>query len=259
VAEPRHAGRGALVTGGTAGIGLAVARRLVADGARVVVVGRDRERGALAEAELGAAATFLAGDVADADRVVAAVLERLGRLDLLVSNAGFTIGRRALADIGDDDWDELEATNLRGAFAMVRAASRPMVEQRSGAIVAISSIAARGARLASNAAYATMKAGVVALVRATCVELGAAGVRINCVCPGPTRTEALDDLVARAAERDGVTIAEAERRIVESYAPALGRLVEGHDVAAVVSFLASEDAAAITGQTLNVDGGIALD
>lgn len=251
----RFDGQVALVTGGTAGIGLAVVEQLAAGGARVVVMARDGDRGRerLAAVEGAHDVELVAGDVAtDASTAV----RRVGAIDLLVNNAGANVGGRHLTDLTDEDWDHMHAVNLRGAFAMTRAVADGMIGLGHGSIVCVSSIAARGFRQASNAGYAAMKGGLISFVQVAAMQLGPSGIRVNCVCPGPTRTEAFVAAVAAAAARDGIEPALAEERMVARFGAAMNRVVEPREVAATISFLLSREASGITGQTLNVDAGI---
>lgn len=246
----------AVVTGGTRGIGRAVVERLAEEGATVVAVART------APAEPVAGDTddrhgFVAGDAAsDADRIVDEVVADLGRVDVLVNCAGATVGARHLGELSDEDWVAMETANLRSTFAMTRAVSPHMSARREGAIVCVSSIAGRGWHLASNPAYAAMKGGVVAFVHATATQLGGDGVRINAVCPGPTRTRPFLDMVGSLAAEEGISEEAAEKKFVARFGPALGRAVEPSHVAALVAFLASTEATTITGQAVNIDGGL---
>jgi NAD(P)-dependent dehydrogenase (short-subunit alcohol dehydrogenase family) len=251
-APVRLAGRVALVTGGARNIGLAIARRLVAEGAAVAVNGPDAAEAAAAAAGLcatGVAAGFPA-DVADAGAVgamVDAVVARFGRLDILVNNAATPMtGRVPLFDLDPAAWDESFAVNARGVFLCSVAAARAMTgdgtRTTDAAIVNISSVGAVRAHRRA-VAYDATKGAVEAATRAMALELAPLGVRVNAVAPG-----------AIANDRTAA-LSEAERRRRADAVP-LGRIGDAQDVAAAVAFLASADAAYITGQVITVDGGL---
>jgi len=241
------AGKVALVTGGTRGIGLAVARLLADDGASVVVSGRDpgRLESAAKELEgLGANALAVAADAAkreDADRLVEAAKERFGRIDVLVNNAGITRDQ-LLVRMKDDDWDQVLDTNLRGVFLMTRAAGKVMMRQKSGRIVNISS-AAGAMGNAGQANYSAAKAGVIGLTKATARELAHWNILVNAVAPG-------------LIETDMAAAIPAEAREAFMQQVPLKRIGTAKDVAEVVRFLAGEGGGYITGQVIHVNGGL---
>jgi len=249
---PRFDGQVALVTGAAGGIGAAIAERLGAEGATVAVLDRDEEgAGRVADRveAAGGRAVAYAADVADAaevERVVATVAERLGRLDVLVNNAGVTRDN-LLFKMSDDDWDTVIDVNLKSVFLCARAAQRAMVPARSGKIVNLSSRSALGARGQAN--YAAAKAGIQGLTATLATELGPFGINVNAVAPGYVATEMTD----RTARRLGVEPEEHRARVAAQIP--LRRVAVPADVAAVVAFLASEDARHVTGQTLYVTGG----
>jgi 3-oxoacyl-[acyl-carrier protein] reductase len=244
--------RVALVTGAGRGIGAATARRLAADGAAVAVADLtegDTEETATAISDSGGTAIGLSCDVTVADQVEAAVervVAELGRVDILVNNAG-VIRDNLLFKMSEDDWDTVIAVHLRGAFLCSREAQRHMVAQRYGKIVNLSSISALGNRGQAN--YSAAKAGIQGLTRTLAIELGPFGINVNAVAPGFIAT-AMTDATAR---RMGVE-PEQFREAVAAMVP-LRRIGLPTDIAGVVSFLVSEDASYITGQTLYVDGG----
>ena len=246
-------GQVALVTGAAQGLGLGVARRLVADGARVILA--DRDEGVLALAtRLGDAAEGRVCDVADSgavDGTVAAIVANYGRLDILVANAGVG-GGGPLAEMGDDAFRRIVAVNLEGTFYCCRAAARAMIPRGGGVIVTVGSIFGRDTP-AGSGAYGATKAGVMALTHALARELGPHRIRVNCVSPGNMATELHWAALRRRAEREERPF-EAVRDDVRRAIP-LGRHGTPEDVGALISFLASPDAAYITGQTINVDGG----
>jgi 3-oxoacyl-[acyl-carrier protein] reductase len=248
----RFSGQVALVTGAAGGIGAAVAQRLAAEGASVAVLDRD-EAGAGACAERivagGGRAIALAADVslaAQVDGAVAAVVEQLGRLDVLVNNAGVTRDN-LLFKLSEDDWDTVLDVNLKGAFLCARAAQRVMVPAGSGKIVSLSSRSALGNRGQAN--YAAAKAGIQGLTATLAQELGPFGINANAVAPGFVATEMTD----ATARRQGIEPADYRARAAEQIP--LRRVAQPEDVAAVVAFLASEDARHVTGQTIYVTGG----
>jgi NAD(P)-dependent dehydrogenase (short-subunit alcohol dehydrogenase family) len=242
-------GRVMIVTGGTAGFGLATARLAASVGARVIVAGRREDRGRAAAKTVGAGCAFVRADVADdgdARALVETAVERFGRLDILVNNAGI-IRRRSVADEDPAGWDEILAINLRGAFLCSRHALPHLIAAR-GSIVNVSSVLALQTQTGATPAYDASKAGLLALTRALAVRYGPDGVRANAVCPG---------FVCTDLNRDVWTAwTDEQRRAAEARLP-LRRLGTADDVARAVVFLASDAAAWITGVALPVDGGAA--
>jgi 3-oxoacyl-[acyl-carrier protein] reductase len=244
-------GRVSLVTGGSRGIGRAICLELGAAGARVGVnyatnaAAADEVVAAIREA--GGDAVALQGDVADPEQaagLVGAVEEAFGD-DLwnAVLNAGITRDN-LIARIGPEEWDAVIATNLGGTFHVARAASRKLIRKRRGAIVTMSSVVGlHGNPGQTN--YAASKAGIIGLTKALAREVGSRGVRVNCIAPGYITTELTD------------VLSEDLRAILLGQTP-LGRLGEPEDVARVVRFLLSDDAAYVTGAVLSVDGGMGM-
>lgn len=239
-------GQVAFVTGGTRGIGLAIARRLLAAGARVAVVGRDEARAAAVASELGSSAYGVGCDVADAARVEAAIAaaeQALGPISILVNNAGVTKDN-ILLRLTDDDWDQVLDANLKGAFHTIRAVVKGMMKRRSGRIINVTSIVGLTGNK-GQANYAASKAGLIGLTKSVAKEYASRGILANCVAPGFIATDMTAGLPAEV--RDG---------LLEDIA--LGRLGRPEDVAGAVLFLASSLADYITGQVLVVDGGLVI-
>ncbi len=254
-------GRVALVTGGGSGIGRAVAIRLAAEGAVVAVAGRRLEPLAETCAQIagaGGAAEPFGADLTTARacaELVAVVLGRFKRLDVLVNTAG-AHGTSSLFDVGEDEWDDLFAVNAKSMFFTLQAAAREMRAAGWGRVVNFSSIAGRGSRRSVNPPYVGAKAAVIAITRLAAIALAPA-VNVNCVVPGVTANDEYLRRVASRADADAVDEVEARRRM-EEFIP-LGRSNTTADVAALVAFLVSEDARNITGQSINVDGGLIFD
>jgi len=241
------AGKVAIVTGGTRGIGLAIARLLAEDGASVVVSGRDAARLDAAVKDLearGAAVLGVAADAArreDVDRLVEATRERFGRIDVLVNNAGITRDQ-LLVRMKDDDWDQVLDTNLRGVFLMVRAVGKVMMRQKGGRIISIASTAGVMGN-PGQVNYSAAKAGVIGLTKAAARELAHWNILVNAVAPGLIET----DMAAAVP-------AEAREEMIQQVP--LKRIGQAREVAEVVRFLAGEGASYITGQTIHVNGGL---
>jgi 3-oxoacyl-[acyl-carrier protein] reductase len=240
-------GKHAVVTGAGRGIGKAIASRLASLGAAVAIVDIDGETArATAEeiASTGAAAVGYELDITDADAVLATmkrIVEDLGGLDILVNNAGLTRDNLLLR-MSPDDWDLVMKVNLKGAFNCIRAAVRPMMSQRSGRIVNISSVVGIVGN-AGQANYAASKAGLIALTKSVAKEFGGRGITSNAVAPGFIETPMTESLPDSTKE-------DFASKIV------LKRFGKPSDVANLVAFLASDEADYITGQTVNVDGGM---
>lgn len=245
VAGLRLAGKVAVVTGSTRGIGRAIAERFVAEGARVVVNSRSAGSAEAAALEIGGETVGVTADVgsaAGAQRVVDGALDAFGGLDVMVCNAGMAMPRDSL-EISEDDWQRTLDVDLSGVFFCAQRAARVMLKRGRGAIVTISSLQAF-APLARRVAYAAAKGGVVAMTRSLAAEW-APSVRVNSVAPGYVATPMVRELVAQG---------RVDPEAVSRRTP-FGRMAEPAEVASAVLFLASDEASFITGETIMVDGG----
>jgi NAD(P)-dependent dehydrogenase (short-subunit alcohol dehydrogenase family) len=252
-AQPPTPVRVAIVTGAARGLGLDIAQRLLRDGMAVFMADVD-EGVSDAAARLGRGAVAALCDVRDAgqvDSLVQTTVTRLSRLDLFVANAGVG-GGGPIAEMSDEAYHQIVGVNLDGAFFSCRAAARAMIPSGAGSIVTVGSIFGRDTP-AGAGVYGATKAGVIALTHALARELGPYGIRVNCVSPGNMATEMHWTALRRRSTAVGLPFEQVVEE-VRAGIP-LGRHGTGADVAAVVSFLASDDAAYVTGQTINVDGG----
>jgi 2-hydroxycyclohexanecarboxyl-CoA dehydrogenase len=247
----RLEGRMALVTGGASGIGAATARRLAAEGARVAVADLDLDGARVVAGEIDGAAVAM--DVTDAASVragVEAAESALGPVDVLVNNAG--TDRFAFFVHTDEElWDFVLAVNLRGPIAVTHAVLGGMQRRGGGVIVNVASEAGRVGSQGS-VVYSAAKGGVIAFTRAVARESARYGVRVNAVAPGPIETPLLN----AAAEIHGDIGARLKQGMID--ATVMGRAGQPEEVAATIAFLASEDASYLTGQTLNVSGGLSM-
>ena len=240
------AGKSALVTGASGGIGGAVARALHASGAAVALTGRNVAALEALAGELGERVHVIAGDLADAEAVTAiakAAEQALGTIDILVNNAGLTRDNLMMR-LKDDDWLAVLDVNLTAAFRLSRAVLRGMVRNRWGRIVSITSIVGVTGN-PGQANYAASKAGMIGMSKSLAAEVASRGITVNCVAPGFIVTA-----------MTGALGEDASNRLVDAI-PA-GRLGAPEDVAACALFLASDEAAYVTGQTLHVNGGMAM-
>jgi 2-hydroxycyclohexanecarboxyl-CoA dehydrogenase len=244
----------ALVTGGGRGIGRAIARRLARDGTAVGVVDLDGGSAEGVAAEIRAAggrAAGVAADVGDPAAVrssVAAVEQALGPLDVLVNNAGWD-RLQPFVDTEPALWDRLIAVNLKGVLHVTRAVLDGMIARRRGRIVSISSDAARVGSTGESV-YAACKAGIIGFSKTLAREVAGHGITVNVVCPGPTDTALLAEVMA--GER-GARVLQGMQRAIP-----LGRLGTPEDVAGAVAYFASEEAGYVTGQVLSVSGGLTM-
>ena len=240
--------RTAIVTGGSRGIGLAIARRLATDGYDLLVTyQRDADSAESARQELqalGGTIETLAANISTAEGAAATIetaLEKLGKVDVLVNNAGITRDTLVMR-MSEADWDDVVDTNLKGAFLVSKAVLRPMMRQRSGRIINLTSVVGQVGN-AGQANYASAKAGLIGLTKSMAKEIGSRNITVNAVAPGfiQTRlTEVLKD------EQKAALLAQTP----------LSRFGQPEDVAAGVAFLASDDASFITGHVLTIDGGL---
>lgn len=239
----------ALVTGGSQGIGLAISKTLAKAGAHVVINGQNPDRANSAAEEVNknyGRASVALGNVSDPDvvkEIVKGVVKEFGSLDVLVNNAGITKDN-LLMRMSDEQWNDVISINLTGSFNCVRAVTRPMMKQRSGVIINITSVVGVMGN-AGQVNYSASKAGMIGMTKATAKELAPRGIRVNAIAPGFIRTAMTDKLD------------EDVQTAYKSSIP-LSRFGEPEEVANLVLFLAADTGAYITGQVLNVDGGLVI-
>jgi len=234
----------AIVTGAARGIGLACAKRFLAEGAKVVLADIDESEGTAAAKALGMSAHFVRCDVGSAKEVAALIAEteNFGGIDILVNNAGIVHGADFL-DLAEADFDRVLRVNLKGAFLVAQAVAKKMVQKKRGAIVNMASINSRVA-IGNQIPYSVSKGGFLQLTRAMALSLAPHGIRVNAIGPGSIMTDMLKSVA---------TDNEAKRRVL-SRTP-LGRIGTPEEIASVAAFLVSDDASYITGEIIYVDGG----
>jgi len=240
-------GMTALITGASGGIGSAIARALAAQGAQVALSGTRQEALDAVKAEIGGNAVTVPANLADKDSVEALIpsaLEALGgKIDILVNNAGVTRDNLAMR-MKDDEWDQVISVNLEAAFRLIRAVSRPMMKARFGRIVSITSVVGWTGN-PGQANYAASKGGLTAMTKALAQEFASRGITVNCVAPGFIASAMTDALN------------EQQKATILTRIPA-GDLGQGADIGAAVAYLASREAGYVTGQTIHVNGGMAM-
>ncbi|MFZ3482281.1 3-oxoacyl-[acyl-carrier-protein] reductase [Sphingomonas sp. 3-13AW] len=239
-------GMTALVTGASGGIGSAIAKALAGQGARLALSGSNLEKLEAFKAELGGDHVALPCNLSDAaavDQLVPQAVEALGKFDILVNNAGVTRDNLTMR-MKDDEWDQVIRVNLEAAFRLMRAAAKPMMKARFGRMISITSIVGQTGN-PGQANYAASKAGLVGMSKAMAQELGSRGITVNCVAPGFIRSAMTD------------VLPDAQKQALLGKIPA-GDLGTGEDIGAAVVYLASREAGYVTGQTLHVNGGMAM-
>jgi 3-oxoacyl-[acyl-carrier protein] reductase len=239
-------GMTALVTGASGGIGSAVAQALAAQGARLAVSGSNAEKLNAFRDSLGGDHVALPcnlGDAAAVDALVPQAVEALGKIDILVNNAGVTRDNLILR-MKDDEWADVIRINLEATFRLARAAAKPMMKARFGRIISVTSVVGATGN-PGQANYAASKAGVTGMTKALAQELASRNVTVNCVAPGFIATAMTD------------VLPDAQKEALNQRIPA-GRMGDGSDIAAAIVYLASKEAGYVTGQTIHVNGGMAM-
>ncbi len=239
-------GMTALVTGASGGIGSEIAKALAAQGARLAVSGSNADKLEAFRASLGGDHVALPCNLSDGaavDALVPQAVEALGKIDILVNNAGVTRDNLAMR-MKDDEWDSVIRVNLEAAFRLMRAAAKPMMKARFGRMISVTSIVGVTGN-PGQANYAASKAGLIGMSKSMAQELASRGITVNCVAPGFITSPMTDALP------------EAQKTALTTKIPA-GRLGEGADIGAAVVYLASREAGYVTGQTVHVNGGMAM-
>jgi 3-oxoacyl-[acyl-carrier protein] reductase len=239
-------GMTALVTGASGGIGSAIAKGLAAQGARLAVSGSNVEKLEAFRAELGGEHVALPCNLSDGaavDALVPQAVEALGQIDILVNNAGVTRDNLAMR-MKDEEWTDVIRINLEAAFRLARAALKPMMRARFGRIISVTSVVGVTGN-PGQANYAASKAGIIGMSKALAQEVASRGITVNCIAPG----------FIRSAMTDGLP--DAQKQALLGRIP-IGDLGKGEDIAAAAVYLASREAGYMTGQTLHVNGGMAM-
>jgi len=239
-------GMTALVTGASGGLGSSIAKSLAAQGARLALSGSNQAKLEVFARELGGNHVTLVCDLSNAeqvDQLVPRAVEALGQLDILVNNAGVTRDNLAMR-MKDEEWDQVITINLEGAFRLMRAAMKPMMKARHGRIINITSVVGVTGN-PGQANYVASKAGLIGMSKAFAQEVASRGITVNCVAPG-FMTSAMTD-----------ALTDAQKEGILSKIPT-GAMGSGDDIGAAVVYLASKEAGYVTGQTLHVNGGMAM-
>lgn len=239
-------GMTALVTGASGGIGSAIAKALAGQGARVALSGTRVEALEAVAAEIGGDCVILPCDLSDGaavDGLVPRAVEVLGQLDILVNNAGLTRDNLVMR-MKDEEWDMVIRVNLEAAFRLIRAACKPMMKARFGRVITITSVVGATGN-PGQANYAASKGGLTAMSKALAQELASRNITVNCVAPGFITSPMTDGLP------------DAQKEALTARIPA-GKLGDGQDIGAAVAYLSSREAAYVTGQTIHVNGGMAM-
>jgi 3-oxoacyl-[acyl-carrier protein] reductase len=240
-------GMTALVTGASGGIGSSIAKALAGQGARLALSGTRKDALDKVAQEIGGESVVLPcnlGDAAAVDALVPAAVEALGgQLDILINNAGVTRDNLVMR-MKDEDWDQVISINLEAAFRLIRAATKPMMKARFGRVITITSVVGTTGN-PGQANYAASKGGLTAMSKSLAQELASRNITVNCVAPGFIATAMTDELP------------DAQKEALNGRIP-MGRMGEGQDIAAAVAYLASKEAAYVTGQTIHVNGGMAM-
>ena len=239
----------AIVTGASRGIGEAIATQLSNCGAKIILIARNPDKLQCVQETItsqGAIAECMDGDVSSLDsfsEIITSINKKWGRIDILVNNAGISRDN-IIMRMKENDWDEVMNTNLKGCFNGIKSVTRPMIKNKAGRIINITSVIGQIGN-AGQSNYAASKAGIMGLTKSMAKELGSRNITVNAVAPGYITTDMTDELNDDVKEK------------MKSSIP-LGRLGTPDDVANLVCFLASDDAGYITGQTFNVDGGMVM-
>jgi 3-oxoacyl-[acyl-carrier protein] reductase len=239
-------GMTALVTGASGGIGSAVAKALSANGARLALSGTREEALRTVAADIGGDPVILPCNLSDSaavDGLIPRAVEALGQLDILVNNAGVTRDNLIMR-MKDEEWDDVIRINLEAAFRLIRSATKPMMKARFGRIITITSVVGTTGN-PGQANYAASKGGLTAMSKSLAQELASRNITVNCVAPGFIATSMTADLP------------DAQKEALNARIP-MGRMGEGADIGAAVAYLASKEAGYVTGQTLHVNGGMAM-
>ena len=248
-------GMTALVTGASGGIGSSIARALASQGARLAISGSNATKLRAFRDELDehspqhlqevdhVAITCDLSSAEDVEKLVPAALDSLGKIDILVNNAGITRDNLAMR-MKDEEWDAVIRVNLEAAFRLMRAVTKPMMKARFGRIITVTSVVGATGN-PGQVNYAAAKGGLVAMSKSLAQEVASRGITVNCVAPGFIRTAMTD------------VLPDAQKEALNSRIP-MGRMGEGEDIAAAVAYLASKEAGYMTGQTLHVNGGMAM-
>jgi NAD(P)-dependent dehydrogenase (short-subunit alcohol dehydrogenase family) len=244
----------ALITGGSSGIGFATALLFVKEGAKVAIVGRNREKGEDAVKKINGEAIYIQGDVSkesDAKKMVSLTVKKYGKLDILFNNAGIVkVG--SVTEMEEKDWDEIVDINLKGVFLVTKFAIPEMLKNGGGSIINTSSIyGLTGTPYYS--AYCATKGAIVTFTKSVALEYATKNIRVNCICPANVSTEMVEKEIELWGEGDPHKM--EEQRVKMAQLQPIGRMATPEEIAKLVLFLASDDSSYITGAAIPIDGG----